>query len=293
MNPRLMGIVNLNPDSFSSTPGAGSDGPEEAIAHGLRLVADGAEVIDLGAQSASPSTPVVPAEQELAALEPVVAALVAAGVTVSVDTYKPAVAAGVVAAGATIVNDYSGTDDDTILDAVAGTDARFVLTHNIGPVKQRLTDPDLYDDVVVEVGDWFARRLERFAARGIDPDRVVLDPGIDLSKTPAQTVAVLAGLAQLRERFANTLLVAISRKDFIGTIARAVPHDRGPGTLAALVPLTEVRDTVARVHDVAAAKQFLDVLDVLRGHAVLDRDAFLDPALYRSDGRGPDVDAAG
>ncbi|MFA9429827.1 dihydropteroate synthase [Egicoccus sp. AB-alg2] len=281
MNPRLMGIVNLNPDSFSTH----GDGGDDAVADALRLVEAGAEVIDLGAQSASPSTPVVPADEELAVLRPVVATLAARGITVSVDTYKPAVAAGVIAAGATIVNDYSGTDDEAMLEAVADTGAQFVLTHNIGPVKQRLTDPDLYEDVVVEVGDWFARQLERLAAHGVAPERVVLDPGIDLSKTPAQTVAVLTGLPALRARFDNPLLVAISRKDFIGTIARVLPHERLPGTLAALVPLVRVADTIARVHDVAAARQFLDVLDVLEARRSLARDAFLDPALYRSDGR--------
>ncbi|MEX2503984.1 MAG: dihydropteroate synthase [Egicoccus sp.] len=278
MNPRLMGIVNLNPDSFSTVAGAADD----AVAAALALVAAGAEVIDLGAQSASPSTPVVPAEDEFAALEPVVAALASEGVTVSVDTYKPPVAAGVIAAGASIVNDYSGTDDPGMLEVLADSEAQLVLTHNIGPVKQRLTDPDLYVDVVTEVGDWFERQLDRLADAGITPDRVILDPGIDLSKTPAQTVAVLAGLPELRDRFANDLLVAISRKDFIGTIARVAPHERGPGTLAALVPLAAVPGTIARVHDVAAATQFLDVLDVLEGRHSLARDAALDPALYRS-----------
>ena len=281
MNPRLMGIVNLNPDSFSTVAATNDD----AIATALALVAAGADVIDLGAQSASPSTPVVPAEEELAALEPVVAALAAEGVNVSVDTYKPQVAAGVVAAGASIVNDYSGTDDPAMLEVLADCDADLVLTHNIGPVKQRLTDPDLYTDVVAEVGDWFERQLDRLAGAGIASERVLLDPGIDLSKTPAQTVAVLAGLPTLRARFANDFLVAISRKDFIGTIARVVPHERGPGTLAALVPLAAVPGTIARVHDVAAAKQFLDVLDVVEGRSTLARDAALDPAFYRSDGR--------
>lgn len=281
MNPRLMGIVNLNPDSFSTVAGDADD----AVTAALGLVADGAEIIDLGAQSASPSTPVVPADEELAVLVPVVTALAAEGVTVSVDTYKPQVAAGVLAAGASIVNDYSGSDDPQMLEVLADTGAGLVLTHNIGPVKQRLTDPDLYDDVLVEVGDWFGRQLDRLAGAGIAPERVVLDPGIDLSKTPAQTVEVLKGLPALRARFANEFLVAISRKDFIGTIARVVPHERGPGTLAALVPLAAVPGTIARVHDVAAAKQFLDVLDVLEGRVTLDRDAALDPAFYRSDGR--------
>lgn len=281
MNPRLMGIVNLNPDSFSTVASEADD----AITTAMALVADGAEMIDLGAQSASPSTPVVPADEELAALVPVVTALASEGVMVSVDTYKPQVAAGVLAAGAAVVNDYSGSDDPGMLDVLADADADLVLTHNIGPVKQRLTDPDLYDDVVVEVGDWFERQLDRLADAGIAPERVILDPGIDLSKTPAQTVAVLAGLPALRARFANVFLVAISRKDFIGTIARVAPHERGPGTLAALVPLTAVPGTIARVHDVAAAKQFLDVLDVLEGRVALARDAALDPAFYRSDGR--------
>jgi dihydropteroate synthase len=276
-----MGIVNLNPDSFSSPAG----GTGDALAAARTLVGEGAGIIDLGAQSASPSTPVVPAADEIAALEPVVRTLSTEGVAVSVDTYKPAVAEAVLDAGARLLNDYSGDDQDDLVRLVAASDADYVLTHNLGRVKERLTDPDLYADVVTEVGDWFDRRLDDLAARGLPPARVVLDPGIDLSKTPAQTVTVLAGLHALRERFTNRFLVAISRKDFIGTIARVAPQERGPGTLAALVPLVGVPDTIARVHDVAAARQFLAVLDVLEGRAHLDRDARLDPALYRADGR--------
>lgn len=275
-DPILMGIVNVNADSFST--GRSSD----PLAAAFDLVESGATIIDLGAQSASPSTPVLTAEREQALLVPLVQELSNSGVCVSVDTYKPDVAVAVLAAGAQIVNDYSGASDGRMVEVLLDSDARLVLTHNIGRVKQRLTEPDLYRDVVAEVGDWFEQKLAEFAARGLEDDRVILDPGIDLSKTPAQTVRVLRGLPMLRRRFSNQLLVALSRKDFIGTIHPVPPHRRDPGTLAALTALDGVGDVIARLHAVDEARQFLDVLAHLRGERILPEEAELAPSLYRS-----------
>lgn len=276
MTVQLMGIVNLNPDSFST--GATTD----PLGRALALVEAGADIVDLGAQSASPSTPVVEPGREIAMLVPIVAELADRGVRTSVDTYKPAVARAAMEAGAGIINDYSGTRTREMVDVVASGGAELVLTHNIGRVKQRLTDPTLYENVVAEVGDWFDHRLSEMARWGLQPEQIVLDPGIDLSKTPAQTVEVLRGLGDLRERFTNRFLVAISRKDFIGTISPCPPEARDPGTLAALATLMDVPDVTARVHDVAGARQFLDVALHLRGLRDLPHDAELAPAHYRS-----------
>lgn len=277
--PRIMGILNVNPDSFSD-PREGID-VDERVAAGLALAEAGADLVDVGAQSASPATPVLDADREIALLLPVLAGLHAAGITTSVDTYKARVAAAVVAAGAHVVNDYSGLSEPEVAEVCARGGAELVLTHNIGRVKERLTRPDLYDDVVTEVGDWFAARLDVIAARGLPAERVWLDPGIDLSKTPAQSIAVLRGAADLAARFGRTLLVAVSRKDFIGALVPSAPRERDAGTLAAVAALTRVPDVVVRVHDVAATAQFLTVLDALERDVAIDESLLLDPALYR------------
>lgn len=277
--PRIMGILNVNPDSFSD-PREGID-VDERVAAGIALAEAGADLVDVGAQSASPATPVLDAEREIALLLPVLAGLHAAGITTSVDTYKARVAAAVVAAGTHVVNDYSGLSEPEVAEVCARGGADLVLTHNIGRVKERLTRPDLYDDVVAEVGDWFAARLDAIAARGLAAERVWLDPGIDLSKTPAQSIAVLRAAAELAARFGRTLLVAVSRKDFIGALVPSAPRERDAGTLAAVAALTRVPDVVVRVHDVAATAQFLTVLDALERDVAIDEALLLDPALYR------------
>jgi len=277
--PRVMGILNVNPDSFSD-PRSGID-VDERVRAGIALARAGADVVDVGAQSASPATPELDPEVEVALLLPVLDGLHAAGVTTSVDTYKVAVAEAVVAAGTAIVNDYSGLSQPGLVGVCRDGGADLVLTHNIGRVKERLTDPDLYRDVVLEVGDWFEQRLEVIEAGGLARERVLLDPGIDLSKTPAQSIDVLRGTATLARRFGLAQLVAVSRKDFIGALAPTRPAERDPGTLAAVAALTAVPDVVVRVHDVAAVVQFLTVLAALVGEDGIDPSTLLDPALYR------------
>lgn len=277
--PRVMGILNVNPDSFSD-PRAGIDVAERVRA-GVALARAGADLVDVGAQSASPATPELDPDVEIAHLLPVLQGLHAAGVVTSVDTYKVEVAEAVVAAGTAIVNDYSGLSRPGIVDVCLRGGADLVLTHNVGRVKERLTDPDLYVDVVREVGDWFEARLVAIEAAGLPRDRILLDPGIDLSKTPAQSIAVLRGAGALAERFGLPLLVAVSRKDLIGALVPTRPAERDPGTLAAVAALTRVPDVVVRVHDVAATTQFLTVLEALVGAAEVDPSTLLDPALYR------------
>jgi dihydropteroate synthase len=266
VRPTLMGILNVNADSFSD-PRAATD--MDAVARGLALRDAGAAIIDVGAESASPATPVVTAAAEIAALVPVVEALTAAGVVVSVDTYKPAVARACAKAGAAIINDYSGLVHPELAGLCAEHGARLVLTHNPPGVKAKVLDPGLYDDVTAEVARWFEARLTTIEAAGLPRDRVVLDPGIDLAKTPAQSIALLRDVAALTS-FGLPLLVAISRKDFIGAVSPSRPADRDPGTLAALGHLIGVPGAIARVHDVAACTQYLDVHGVLAGDDPVD-----------------------
>lgn len=277
--PRVMGILNVNPDSFSD-PRSGVD-VAERVRTGVALAEAGADLVDVGAQSASPATPELDPDVELAHLLPVLEGLHAAGVTTSVDTYKVVVAEAVVAAGTAVVNDYSGLSQPDIVRVCVEGGADLVLTHNVGRVKERLTDPGLYVDVTAEVGDWFATRLATIEAAGLARDRVLLDPGIDLSKTPAQSIAVLRGAGALAARFGLRQLVAVSRKDLIGALVPTRPAERDPGTLAAVAALTTVPDVVVRVHDVAATTQFLTVLEALVGAAEVDPSTLLDPALYR------------
>jgi dihydropteroate synthase len=275
--PTLMGILNVNADSFSD-PHAGTG--QDALARGLALWDAGAGIVDVGAESASPATPVVAEAAEIAALVPVVEALAAADVVVSVDTYKPAVAQACAEAGAAIINDYSGLVHPELAGLCADLGVRLVLTHNPPGVKAKVLEPALYEDVTAEVARWFEAQLTSIEAAGLARDRVLLDPGVDLAKTPAQSIELLRGLGALTS-FALPLLVAISRKDFIGAVSPSRPADRDPGTLAALGHLVGVPGAIARVHDVAACAQYLDVHQVLVGDDPVDPELAVPMELRR------------
>lgn len=282
---RLMGIVNLNSDSFSDDGRVrtGSEHRDRARA----LVEAGADVLDIGAQSATTDTPVTPVHEETAAITGLIEGL-DAPVELSVDTYKTAVAVAALDAGADIINDYSGGIEPDLVDAVAGAGGRYVLTHNEGAPKQRLTDPRRYQDVVARVAAFFHAGLTDLQRRGLPPSSVILDPGIDLSKTPAQTVDVLRRIGEVSREFPRSeLLIALSRKDFIGAITSRRPADRDPGTLAAVAWATgQLADhgapVLLRLHDVGAAADFLGVLEALRGTRHVDAELSLDPSLFRN-----------
>ncbi len=276
----LMGIVNVNPDSFSD-PRAGEADVDERLAASRALVADGAAVVDLGAQSAATHLPVVDPADEVAGLVPLVSALVADDVTVSVDTYKPAVAQAVLAAGAHVLNDYSGLEHPEVVELVADHDAWYVLTHNRGRPKQRLTEPARYDDVTADVVAFFTEQLPRLEALGLSPDRVLLDPGVDLSKTPRQTLDVLREVDRLAAAFDQPQLWAISRKDVLGVATGRPPAERDPATLAVVDWFADRPRTLLRVHDVAGASDYLAMRALLTARADLGDHDLLDPALYR------------
>jgi dihydropteroate synthase len=267
-----MGIVNATPDSFSD---AGRHPTLHArVALARELTESGANLIDVGGESGVTNRPAVEAEQEVERVVPLIEALAAAGMLVSVDTYKQAVAAAAIEAGASIVNDVSGLRDPGLADVCAQYGAALVVMHTAAPPKQRVQDPRLYGDVLGEVMRFLAERLELARSRGVADEQLIVDPGPDFAKTPAQTVELLRGAARLHE-FGRPLLLAISRKDFVGALTSRSPRARGAGTLAALAHGIDLGAHLYRVHDVAAAADFITVLSALRGGRAVPSDLAL------------------
>jgi dihydropteroate synthase len=277
--PWLMGIVNATPDSFSDAGSART--LDERVALAAELLRDGADIIDIGGESGVTNRPPVTAREEIDRVVPLITRVAGdLGALVSVDTYKPAVARAAVAAGAAIVNDVSGLRDPALADVCAETGAGLVLMHTRVAPKQKLLDPGLYDDVAADVASFLRERMEVAVARGVDPEQIMLDPGPDFAKTPAQTVASLRRLDTLHA-LGRPVLLAISRKDFVGAITGRPPRERQAGTLAALSCGADAGGHVFRVHDVAAASDFLAVRAVLRGDAELAEQAILAEELRR------------
>jgi len=274
MTPRLMGIVNANPDSFSD-PGARA--LDDLVAAALAQVEAGADMIDVGGESGVTHVAPVSAEEESARVVPLVDRLVREGLTVSVDTWKAAVAEAVLAAGARLINDVSGLRDPAVADACARHDAGLVVMHTRAEPKVKAF-PD-YEDVVTDVHDFLVDRIALARERGVDEEKIVIDPGPDFAKTPAETVDVLRRLADLRE-LGHPILLAVSRKDFVGALTGRRPSERLAGTLGAIAVLAEHAD-ILRVHDVAAVADFLRVRDALVSTA--NGVPELDPGLRTED----------
>jgi dihydropteroate synthase len=261
--PWLMGIVNATTDSFSD---AGRYPTlESRVTLARELIAAGARVIDIGGESGTTNRPPVEAGEEIERVVPLIERVATEpGVLVSVDTYKPAVAVAAIAAGATIVNDVSGLRDPELADVCAQTGAALIVMHTRAAPKQRLQDPGLYGDVLADVMEFLGERLELARSRGVADEQLIVDPGPDFAKTPAQTIELLRGAARLHE-FGRPVLLAVSRKDFVGALTARPPRQRAAGTLAALAYGMELGAQIFRVHDVAAAADFLTVLATLRG----------------------------
>jgi len=273
--PLLMGIVNASPDSFSDAgelPDAGAQ-----VARARALAGAGAAILDVGGESAFGGRPPVPVEEEIARVVPVIERLVAElDVLVSVDTYKPEVAEAAIAAGAQLVNDVSGGRDPRLADLCAATGAGLALMHTRVEPKGTLLDPGFYDDVVADVRDFLAERVAAAEAAGVRPEQLLLDPGPDFAKTPAQTVAVLRRLDVLHA-LGRPLLLAVSRKDFLGAITGRPPRERDAATLAAVGWAADAGAHAVRVHDVRGAADLLAVRAVLRGDRALAPDEGLTP----------------
>jgi dihydropteroate synthase len=285
--PLLMGIVNASPDSFSD--GGRHRTLEERVALALELAAAGADILDIGGESATTGRPPVAVEEEIERVVPLIARVLeeldaplthpappllplptqaaATRPVVSVDTYKPPVARAAIAAGAGIVNDVSGLRDPALARVCAETGAALVVMHTAAAPRERRQEPDLYTDVVGEVLAFLRARVAAALDAGVHREQLLLDPGPDFAKTPAQTIELLSRLDRLHE-LELPLLMAVSRKDFIGALTGRPPRARLAGTLAALAHGVDAGAHVFRVHDVAAAADFLTVRAALaRAHA--------------------------
>jgi dihydropteroate synthase len=271
--PWLMGIVNASPDSFSD--GGLYTGLDAQVELARELLAAGADILDVGGESASTGRPPLDATAEIERVAPLVRILAGElGALVSVDTYKPAVARAAIAAGARIVNDVSGLRDPALADVCAQTGAALVIMHTRAAPRERLQDPDLYGDIAEEVLAFLRERIALALAHGVAAEQLILDPGPDFAKTPAQTIRLLRELGRLHE-LGRPLLMAISRKDFIGALTGRRPRAREAGTLAALAYGVEQGAHVFRVHDVVAAADFLTVRAALAGESMPSRDLAL------------------
>jgi dihydropteroate synthase len=255
--PLVMGIVNVTADSFSD--GGLHLDPGRAVAHGLRLAAEGADLVDVGGESTRPGAAPVPEEEELARVMPVLRALVREGVAVSVDTMKPEVMRRAVDAGCAMVNDVNGFRAEGAIAAVAGSGAGLCAMHMLGTPATMQDDPR-YDDVVAEVRGYLLARARALEAAGVSPDRIALDPGFGFGKTFAHNLALLAGLKEIAAE-GYPVLAGLSRKRMIGEITGRPVEDRVAGSVAAALLAVQNGARIVRVHDV---KETVDALKVLR-----------------------------
>ena len=253
----VMGVVNVTPDSFSD--GGRFLDPQAAIAQARRLATEGADILDIGAESTRPYGDAVrvSVDEERARLEPVLTEVMALGCPVSVDTMKAPIAAWAVDLGAAIVNDVWGLQrDPDMARVVAERGVPVIIMHN-----RDAADPAI--DIVADVTSFFERSLEIAARAGIARERIVLDPGIGFGKTPQQSITCIARLAAFR-KFGLPLLIGASRKRFIHTITPSEPMERLGGSIAAHLVAVENGAAIVRVHDVAPTIQALAVAAAIR-----------------------------
>jgi dihydropteroate synthase len=253
----VMGILNVTPDSFSD--GGAFLHPERAVARARAMLAEGADLIDVGAESTRPGSDRVGPAEQIARLRDVLPAVVAMGTIVSIDTTCSQVAAFALDRGASVINDISaGRDDGGMFALAARRGSAMVLMHMAGNPKTMQDDPH-YDDVVAEVRAFLAERLESASAAGVPTERLIVDPGLGFGKRTEHNVALLAGLAELAT-LGRPVLVGASRKRFIDQVSGAPdPADRLGGSLAACLAARMRGATIFRVHDVAATVQALKV----------------------------------
>jgi len=263
--PGILGILNASPESFSGN----RFGPDEVGDAAERLLAEGADLLDVGAQSLRTDQAELPVEEEVARLLPVLDAVRDRLPTapISVDTYRHEVAAAAVPYGVELVNDPSGLHDEALCEVVAEHGLSLVLAHNPGPPKVRRPADLRPANPVERCLEFLGERLERIVRHGVPRERVLLDPGPDLYKPPDHTIAVLRAVPELRRELGvQRVLWAVSRKDFIGALLHAPPRERGAGTLGALAALPVEDDDLVRVHDVRSTAEFFTVQRaVLRG----------------------------
>ncbi len=255
--PQVMGIVNVTPDSFSD--GGAHDTAEAAVAHALKLVEEGADLLDIGGESTRPGADEVPLEEELRRVVPVIERLATQVVVpISIDTCKPEVMRAAVQAGAGMINDVCGLRRDGALDAAAALGVPVVLMHMQGEPRS-MQDAPQYDDVVGEVHRFLAERIFAAEMAGIAKQRIVIDPGFGFGKDTAHNLQLLAQLERLAE-LGVPVLAGLSRKRSIGELTgRDVPAERVFGSVAAHLMAAQRGAAIVRVHDVAATVDALKV----------------------------------
>jgi len=256
--PRIMGIVNVTPDSFSD--GGQFESTDAAIQHGLQCIVEGADILDIGGESTRPASVIISPDEEQRRILPVIEGLKNAGALISVDTRNASTMRAAVQAGAGMVNDISAlTHDVDSMDVVRGSDCRICLMHMQGTPQTMQTKPQ-YDDVVTEVYDYLAGRISACEAQGISKDRLMIDVGIGFGKTVGHNIALFQSLSLFHELGVDVLLGA-SRKRFIEAICgESIPADqRLAGSLAAVARGCQSHAQVVRVHDVFETRQFIDV----------------------------------
>jgi dihydropteroate synthase len=277
--PVLMGVVNASPESFSD--GGQVGGLEDQVARAARLVSEGAAIIDVGGESGVTDMPAVAEREEIDRVAPLIERVSASGALVSVDTWKPAVARAAVEAGAAMVNDVSGLRDPELAEICAERGAALVITHTRAEPKHK-DFPD-YDDVTEDVLALLREQVAVALAAGVAEDSIVVDPGPDLAMTRAQTIEVLRRLREVRD-LGHPVLLAVSRKDFLGALTGRAPDERLAGTLAAVGEGVAAGASILRVHDVGQVADFLRVRGALTGDLAVPEGLELPEGLRRRRG---------
>ena len=249
--PLVMGIVNVTPDSFSDG-GAQSEQLSLAIEHGLRMVEAGAQILDIGGESTRPGSDVVPAEEELRRIIPVIEGLRDAGVPLSIDTFKPTVMQAALDAGADMINDIYALRQPGALEVVANhPNCGVCVMHMDGePKTMQLSPPDYEGNITLAVKQFLQQRVDALLEYGVDSSRIMLDPGFGFGKTVAQNYQLLKQMAELNS-LSLPLLIGLSRKSMIGAVINKEPKERVVGSVVAAVAAAERGAAVLRVHDVA------------------------------------------
>ncbi|MGH2912893.1 MAG: dihydropteroate synthase [Solirubrobacteraceae bacterium] len=258
--PLVMGIVNIGHDSVADSRSLRTLHAQREFA--LRQHEDGAHIIDIGVQSGRTDTPVISEEEEIERLVPLVSILGDEGIVVSVDIWRSGVADAAISAGASLINDVSGLADEGMADVCARTGAGLVVMHTRAAPK--MVNFPGYKDPMGDVIDLLSERIEQAVSAGVDREQIVVDPGLDYAKTPQESIEVLRRLAEL-QRFDRPILLAVSRKYFIGILTGKGPEKRLAGTLAAVGFGVSAGAHIVRVHDVGEVCDFLTLRAALRG----------------------------
>ena len=263
----VMGIVNVTPDSFSD--GGQFFDSESAVEHALKLIDEGADIIDIGGESTRPDAAPVTEAEELRRVIPVIEQLVGQiKVPISIDTMKPGVARSALKAGASIVNDIRANRDDTEMwQIISETGAGYVLMHMQGTPQTMQRNP-IYGDVVAEVNQFFENRLSRLTNAGVHAEQIILDAGIGFGKLLEHNLQLLRSLGSFK-RWNRPMLLGVSRKSFIGKLLDAKANERLPASLACACWAVQMGAQIIRSHDVAATRQAIRMTETLLSHGPL------------------------